>query len=88
LGAAPSLVELVAEMPEVDIILVEGFGRDTDSPRIEVVRSARSQEPLNAPQDVLAYVTDLSFEGAPCYGLDDADGVADLLETRFLKPSP
>ena len=39
---------------------------------------------LAPPQDLLALVTDQQFEvDVPHFGLDDARGVADLMERRF-----
>jgi molybdopterin-guanine dinucleotide biosynthesis protein MobB len=84
LEKTPDLADLAVSIPDVDIILVEGFGRDTTSPKIEVLRAARSSAPLNKPAEVLAYVTDIVLEGALCYSLDDAEGVADLLERSVL----
>ena len=84
LNATPPLADLIADVRHVDIILVEGFSRDCSTPKIELVRAARSTDPINAPADVLAYVSDLPLEGAPCFGLDDLKGLADMLEERYL----
>lgn len=80
----PSLAELAGQVQDVDIILTEGFNRDSAFPRIEVVRASRSAEPLNAPHEVLAYVSDLPLDGAPCFALDDASGLADFLISRLV----
>jgi molybdopterin-guanine dinucleotide biosynthesis protein B len=68
----------------VDIVLAEGYKR-SDLPKIEVCRAARSSELLCAPEELLAIVTDLRFPvDVPQFSLDDAAGVADLIEARFL----
>ncbi len=79
-----SLAELAAGLSAVDIILVDGFGRDNTTPKIEVVRAARSAQPLNPPGDVLAYVTDVPLDGAPCFGLDDVEALTGWLLAHLL----
>jgi molybdopterin-guanine dinucleotide biosynthesis protein len=57
-----------------------------NKPKIEVVRRAVAQGLLSAESELLAIVTDQPYAvQVPQYGLDDAAGVADLLESRFLK---
>lgn len=85
LEGTPPLAELVAEVRGVDIVLVEGFSRDRTAPKVEIVRSERSTEPLHPPHAVLAYVSDLPLAGAPCFGLDDVEALADMLQARFLE---
>jgi len=81
----PTLDEIAAGIPHVDIILTEGY-RWADKPKIEVVRSARSQEPLCTPDELVALATDLQFElDVPQFSLEDAVGLVDLIEQRFLK---
>jgi len=84
-----TLDELVAMVQDrVDLVLTEGY-RGAAALKIEVSRRAYSSA-LTAPaDDLLAIVTDQRFDLAlPHFGLDDAPGVADLLERRFgLRPS-
>jgi hypothetical protein len=56
--------------------------------KIEVSRSAHSHVLTARLDDLLAIVTDEPFSYAvPQFRLDDADGVADLIESRFgLRP--
>lgn len=72
-------------LSDVEIILTEGYKRSA-YPKVEVCRAERSQELLCSPEELLAVVSDLRFD-LPCpqFGLDDARGVADLLEERFLR---
>jgi len=76
----PSLEELVAAIGDVDLILVEGH-KGAAVPRIEVNRRKRGAELISDPKDLLAIVSDQRFNLAvPQYALDDAAGLADLLE--------
>jgi len=78
-----SLDEIVATLPALDIVITEGFKAEK-KPKIEVVRSAVAQELLFGENDLLAIVSDCSFPVAvPQFGLDDATGVATLLEGTF-----
>lgn len=85
LDAELPLEEIVASMPAVDIILTEGYKHE-DRPKIEVVRRAVVTELICAPEELLALVTDQPFAApVPQFGLDDAAGVADLLESTYLR---
>ncbi len=69
-----------------DLLLTEGFKREGVN-RVEVSRAARSEELICSPDEMLALVTDndsIGCEGVPRFHLDDAAGVADLIEARFL----
>jgi len=71
---------------DVDIILTEGFKRN-NQPKIEVSRKESHQELLCTPKDnLLAIASDQTFDiGVPRYDLDDAPGLVDLIEEKFLK---
>jgi molybdopterin-guanine dinucleotide biosynthesis protein B len=79
-----SLDDLVAMVSDrVDVILTEGY-RQAAKAKIEVSRRDFGSELVATPQDLLALVTDQRFEAdVPHFDLDDAQGVADLLESRF-----
>lgn len=84
-----SLDELVAAAGDVDIVLTEGFKR-AGNVRIEVSRRARSEGLICEPSELWALVTDnpdAACEGVPRFGIDDATGVADAVETAFLGKS-
>lgn len=76
---------LLAQFPDADLILLEGFKR-TRWPKLEIVRAAVSDAPVTHPSTRLALVTDRVIEnpGCPVYSLDDAAGLADLL-LRFTR---
>lgn len=81
-----TLAELAETAAGADIMLTEGF-RIAGGNRIEVSRRARSSETLCAPDELFALVTDNAdlAGGAPLvFGLDDAEGVADVVEAAFL----
>lgn len=80
-GAEPSLSDLVDRyFDDVDLVLTEGY-KSGPAPKIEVVRSARSTEPLCAPEELVLLVTDADLDmGAPTVALDDIEGVADAVE--------
>jgi molybdopterin-guanine dinucleotide biosynthesis protein B len=79
-----TLDELAALLPDVDIILTEGYRR-SDKPKVEICRSARSDELICRESELLAVVSDLRFPvDRPHFDLDDAAGVVDLLESTFL----
>lgn len=71
---------------DVDIILSEGFKRN-NQPKIEVFRREMNRELLCTRGDnLLALATDQPFDlGVPCLGLEDASGLVDLIEQKFLK---
>ena len=80
-----ALDEIAALVPEVDIILTEGYKRGK-APKIEVSRRARSDELLCRADELIAIAADQPFDlDVPQFDLDDVVGIADLLEERFLK---
>lgn len=85
-----TLDELLELACGVDILLTEGYRRAGDV-RIEVCRRERSTEMICEPGELLALATDntdLDLGDLPVFGLDDADGIADLIEARFLTSPP
>jgi molybdopterin-guanine dinucleotide biosynthesis protein B len=76
----PGLYEIAATMNDVDVILTEGYLRSGEH-RIEVVRAARSCEPICQPHQLLALSSDVPIPyDVPRFGLDDAVGLVDLIE--------
>lgn len=86
LSRAVSVDELATLLEgDLDIILTEGFKRG-DKPKIEVSRREAATELLCTAEELLAIVTDQVHDlDVPHFALDDAPGVADLLEERFLR---
>ena len=69
-----------------EILLSEGYKREGVN-RVEILRRGSSDELLPTTEALVALVTDMpqaAPEGVSVFGLDDASGVADLVQSRFL----
>jgi molybdopterin-guanine dinucleotide biosynthesis adapter protein len=79
----PALPELLARMRPVDLVLVEGFKRDSH-PKIEVYRSANAKPPLH-PGDpsIIAVAADVTLQGLtiPQLHLDDIEAIASTAQS-------
>jgi molybdopterin-guanine dinucleotide biosynthesis protein MobB len=82
-----TLRQILSLMIPTDIVLTEGY-KGADTPKIEVFRQAQSRALVAKREELVALVTDKSFPDVlvPQFGLDDAVGVASLLEDRYLHP--
>ena len=71
-----SLDEVIALLPDVDIVLTEGYKRD-DNPKIEVYRPEVHKERLCSSHELLAIVSDVECEDlkVPRYCFDDIEGL-------------
>ena len=64
---------------DVDLILTEGY-KNGDYKKIAICRKGSDYSPIGAPDGMFAIVTDLIFvTDTPCFALDDASGLADLI---------
>ena len=80
-----SLGEISAGVSNVDLILVEGY-KQAEKPSLEVLRAANSQELIGSHEQRFAVAADFPLDlGVSQFGLDDVQGIADLIEARFLK---
>jgi molybdopterin-guanine dinucleotide biosynthesis protein B len=71
-------------LQDMDLVITEGY-KTGPKKKIEVSRRGRSQDLVSPAQDLIAIVTDQSFDlPVPHFGLDDAEAVADLLEEDIL----
>jgi molybdopterin-guanine dinucleotide biosynthesis protein B len=69
-----------AYLADVDLVLTEGYKSGVKK-KIEVSRRERGHDLVSDPEDLLAIVSDQTFDlPVPQFGLDDAQGVADLIE--------
>ncbi len=82
----------IAELREryirnVDLILTEGYKRNPH-PKIEVFRRELHRELLcGAGDNLLALASNQVMDiGVPCLDINDAQGLADLIEETFLRP--
>ena len=75
-----TLAELLARLPETDIVLVEGWHAEAGNP-ILLHRGATGKEPKLTPSDCFAVVSDVPLEtgGRPCFPLDDPEPLAEFL---------
>lgn len=82
-----TLDEIAATISDVDLILVEGY-KQAGKPALEVVRAENSRELIGSRGQRFAVAADFPLElGVPQFGLADVQGIADLIERRFLKQS-
>jgi molybdopterin-guanine dinucleotide biosynthesis protein B len=80
-----SLHQIADTITGVDIILTEGY-KHGPAPKIEVSRREKSSELLCHADELVAIATDQHFDlPVPQFGLDDAVGLVDTLERRFLR---
>jgi len=79
-----SLGDLLQKLSPVDLVIIEGFKREPH-PKLEVYRAAVGK-PLLHPDDphIVAIASDkeLPAAGVPVVGLDDIDGIADIMLTH------
>jgi len=76
----PSLAELIAQMAPVDLILIEGWKRDTH-PKIEAIRGINNH-PLIAATDptITALASDTPHDVTlPVFDLNDTKSIADFI---------
>lgn len=73
-------------MGDCALVLTDGY-RSAPLPKIEVVRAARSTEPLCAPSELLAVATDLEDGdfGIPALPLNDIARIADFIERTVIR---
>ncbi|AET70253.1 molybdopterin-guanine dinucleotide biosynthesis protein MobB [Desulfosporosinus orientis DSM 765] len=77
------LDEVLSRIHGVDVIFTEGY-KHADKPKIEVFRSAVHQELFSKRDELIAIASDIQFDnGIPCFNLDDAKGLCDLIQTVF-----
>jgi molybdopterin-guanine dinucleotide biosynthesis protein B len=84
------LDEIVARhFGDMDLVLTEGY-KHAGKPQIEVFRSTAHSAPIHAQGatgTLVALVSDVPCDlGVPRLQIDDAAGLADFIETTFLKP--
>jgi molybdopterin-guanine dinucleotide biosynthesis protein B len=81
-----SLDQIAEFILDMDIILTEGYKRSA-KPKIEIYRKAHSTELLCNPDELIALVSDADWNlDVPIFDLDDAVGVANLLQKKYNLP--
>lgn len=77
------LDEIIASLPELDIVITEGFKR-AGKPSIEVVRSERGLELVADPSQLIAVVSEVELSTpAPLFNWNDVSGIVDFIESTF-----
>jgi molybdopterin-guanine dinucleotide biosynthesis protein MobB len=80
-----TLNEIAAQINGVDLILTEGFKREA-APKIEVSRTALGADLVARADELIAVVSDHPITlNLPRFDLDDAAGIAALIEGKFLR---
>lgn len=71
---------IIQFFPEADLILLEGF-KNSNYPKIEIVRSDNSRVSVCDPKTLVALVSDLAFtiENVPVFALNEIDEIAELV---------
>lgn len=84
-----SLDELIHFFKDMDLVLTEGYKRET-KPKIEIYRPEVHSEPLcREDPHLIALVSEAEIDlGVPRFGLDDAPGVAAFLAGIFPLEDP
>ena len=82
----PTLPDLLAKLSNVDLVLIEGFKRES-FPKLEIHRVV-NDKPLLHPDDpwIVAVASDTALPQAkvPVVDLNDIDGIADLLLAKAI----
>ncbi len=91
-GKEPSLEDLTQKLAPCDIVLVEGYKRDTHA-KIEVHRTVTGQSLIsNDDPTIRAVAADVTLKDVdlPLFDLDDTKAIADFIldEVGLAKPSP
>lgn len=79
---------IVAMLPELDLILTEGY-KGGPYPQLEVRRAGAGADKPAARSELLVAVVgepSLGQAGVPCFKPDDARGVANFLQQKYLTP--
>lgn len=86
-----TLEEIASQMVGVDLIITEGY-KYAHKPKLEVFRKKKDEnyELVSPREELFALATDCPYqvEGIPLFNLEEAKEIADLIEEKFLKPSP
>ena len=84
LEAEMPIEHIVALMGNVDIVLTEGY-KEGDRPKIEVSRQAHGTQLLCTRDELIGLMADYPIDmPVPQFALEDAAGIVDLLEERYL----
>jgi molybdopterin-guanine dinucleotide biosynthesis adapter protein len=73
-------------MTDTDLVITDGY-RGSSLPKLEIVRRARSLEPVCSPQELLGIITDHELENFNIthFALDDIVGIAEFIEEKVIR---
>lgn len=82
-GCSEKETELIAQFPEADIILIEGM-KNSEYPKIEVIRMDISSEPASNPKGRFLIATDWELQKfeEPAVDINDVDRILAEIERR------
>jgi len=81
----PGPEKVIAMIDGVDLVIIEGYKKGK-WPKIEIFRRGVTERPDIPAEELLAVVSDVpQSAGVPCFGPDDAAGVAGLIERVIMK---
>jgi len=84
LNAELGIDQIAAMLGHADLILTEGY-KQAHKPKIEISRRELGTEPVSRSTEIIAIVSDHPIDlDVPRFDLDDAQGIANLIEKRFL----
>jgi molybdopterin-guanine dinucleotide biosynthesis protein B len=84
LDAELDIDQIAAMLGKADLILTEGY-KQAHKPKIEVSRRELGTELVSRSTEIIAVVSDHPIDlDVPRFNLDDAPGIADLIEGLFL----
>lgn len=79
-----AIEDIAPMLGNVDLILTEGY-KQAQHPKVEISRRVRGASLVCRQEEIIAVVSDHPIDlDVPTFDLDDATGVADLLQDRFL----
>lgn len=84
-GDEIALDDLIKLLPPVDLVLTEGY-KTGDKPKIEVHRKELKRGLLCDHSELVCVATDEPLDiDAPCFDINNVQGIVDLVEKQFLK---
>jgi molybdopterin-guanine dinucleotide biosynthesis protein B len=83
----PSIDQIIPTLGQVDLVLTEGYKQE-HKPKIEISRRERGTRLVCRTDEIIAVVSDHDIDlDVPHFGLDDAKGVATLIQELYLSRS-
>lgn len=84
-AGSKDICEMISMVKDTDVIIIEGM-KNSEYPKIEIVRGAVSKEPVCNPKSLICIATDVVSRdnvSCPVYGLDDIGGIFSCVKKYF-----